>query len=131
MRIAAFLRAAPQGSKRHVGNGVMIEQSKRVRPYRKALTAAAIAAKGKHPAFDGPVRVNATFVFQRPKSHKKGSFPVTRSTGDLDKLLRSTFDALTDAGVWGDDSQVTSVNASKLYGESDQVILLIEPDVPF
>lgn len=131
MKIAAFLRAAPQGSKRHVGNGVMIEQSKRVRPYRKALTVAAKAAKGDQPALEGPVHVQATFIFERPKSHKKGSFPVTRSTGDIDKLLRSTFDALTDAGVWGDDSQVTSVSASKLYGESDQVILIVTPELPF
>jgi len=131
MKIVASLRAAPQGSKRHVGNGVMIEQSKRVRPYRKALTAAAKAAKGYLPALEGPVHVQATFIFERPKSHKKGSFPVTRSTGDIDKLLRSTFDALTDAGVWGDDSQVTSVSASKLYGESDQVILIVTPELPF
>ena len=30
----------------------------------------------------------------------------TRTSGDVDKLIRSTFDALTAAGVWHDDAQV-------------------------
>ena len=32
---------APQGSKSHVGNGVMIESSKRVKPWRRQVAAAA------------------------------------------------------------------------------------------
>ena len=34
--------AAPQGSKRHVGNGVMIESSNRVRPWRQDVRFAAL-----------------------------------------------------------------------------------------
>ena len=34
---------------------------------------------------------------------------------DLDKFLRATFDALTAAGVWRDDSQVVHLVASKSY----------------
>jgi len=34
--------AAPQGSKRHVGNGVMLESSDRVRPWRQDVRFAAL-----------------------------------------------------------------------------------------
>ena len=37
---------------------------------------------------------------------------------DLDKLLRSTFDAITTAGVWRDDAQVVVVSASKSYADT-------------
>ena len=33
---------APQGSKRHVGNGIMIENSKRVKPWRQDVKEAAL-----------------------------------------------------------------------------------------
>ena len=34
---------APQGSKRHIGNGILIENSKKVKPWRQDVRAAAIA----------------------------------------------------------------------------------------
>lgn len=37
---------------------------------------------------------------------------------DLDKLVRAVFDALTQAGVWADDSQCVDLVASKRYGYS-------------
>ena len=39
-----FSRAAPQGSKRHLGNGVLVESSKRVKPFRTDLQGVAIEA---------------------------------------------------------------------------------------
>jgi Holliday junction resolvase RusA-like endonuclease len=48
---------------------------------------------------------------------------------DLDKLLRSTLDGLTDAGVWRDDSQVVSISAAKVYaknGDTPGVIIEVE-----
>jgi crossover junction endodeoxyribonuclease RusA len=61
----------------------------------------------------------------RPKSHfRTGSragelretaarYPVTKP--DRTKLLRALEDALTDAGVWRDDTQVVSGDVSKRY----------------
>lgn len=34
---------------------------------------------------------------------------------DTDKLLRAVFDALTLAGIWGDDKEAVVVNAEKTY----------------
>lgn len=112
-------RPAPQGSKRHVGGGRMVEQSKRVRPWRDAVQAATIAAvRAAHTApLDGPLRVEATFTVVKPASapKRRPTWPTTRHSGDLDKLLRSTFDALTDAGAIADDARVIEVTARKVF----------------
>lgn len=123
-------RPAPQGSKRHVGNGVMVESSKKVKPWREAVKEAArhrLEARsmqvyggiGQEGTFRilGPVAIEIEFMFDKPKSAPKRRriWPITRSTGDVDKLQRSTFDALTDAGVFKDDSQVIEVRARKVH----------------
>lgn len=136
---------APQGSKRHVGRGVMVESSKKVRPWREAVKHAALdQIEGPQPlpftTITGPVHARIQFVFNKPKSapKRRKAWPITRSTGDVDKLLRSTFDALTDAGVIRDDSQIVYVAAEKLYTDDDDtalsapgaVIRLMEIDPP-
>ncbi|TPL94791.1 RusA family crossover junction endodeoxyribonuclease [Mesorhizobium sp. B2-3-10] len=40
--------------------------------------------------------------------------------GDVDNLAKAVLDAMTQAGVWGDDTQVVTLTCSKRYGESDQ-----------
>jgi len=117
---------APQGSKKYVGNGRMIESSKRVGPWREAVKAAILAATGHKPTtLDGAVQVDVTFILPRPKGHygtgrnagrvrdSAPSDPVGKP--DLDKLLRSTLDALTDVGAIRDDSQVVRIEAAKVY----------------
>ncbi|RZU30472.1 endodeoxyribonuclease RusA [Blastococcus saxobsidens] len=66
---------------------------------------------------EGPVSVAVVFTFDRPKSAPKSRrvWPVTRSSGDVDKLLRAVLDALVDAGVMRDDSQVVRLTASKVH----------------
>ena len=45
LTIVAYGQPAPQGSKRHVGKGVMVESSKKLRPWRQDVKAAAEAAR--------------------------------------------------------------------------------------
>lgn len=114
---------APQGSKRHVGRGIMVESSRRVKPWREAVKEAILRALGEEgPPVGGPVGARVIFTFSRPKSAPKRRrlWPTTRTSGDVDKLLRATFDAITDAGVvWQDDSQVVHVTAEKVYVGDD------------
>src|SRR4030095_5083797 len=57
-----------QGSKRHVGHGIMVEMSKDLEPWRQAIAVeASKAANGTR--FTGPIQVRFCFWFQRPKSH--------------------------------------------------------------
>lgn len=108
---------APQGSKRHVGNGVMVESSKKVKPWREAVKFACLEAMQTAQAVDGPVGARIAFYFPRPKSIKKVvAWPQTRSSGDIDKLLRCTFDAIVDAGLIRDDAQIVYITATKNFG---------------
>lgn len=118
MTITVYGIPAPQGSKRHIGRGVMIESSKKVKPWREAVKWAAIESMDKSALeFGGAaVHVRVDFYLPKPKSAKKTALPTKKP--DLDKLIRSTMDALTDAGVWCDDSQVLSVWARKHYAEA-------------
>lgn len=104
---------APQGSKRHVGGGRMVESSKYVAPWREAVKAAVIAARGFKPCMEGPLSVAVVFTLPKPASAAKKAQPYKRP--DIDKLLRSTFDALSDCGVWKDDAQVVVIVARKAY----------------
>jgi crossover junction endodeoxyribonuclease RusA len=116
---------AAQGSKRHVGGGVMIESSKRLRPWRSAvIDAADRVAKGV--SFHGPVKVEVGFAFPRPRHHYgtgrnldriKDSAPDHHHVApDIDKLVRAILDALVEAGILRDDSLVVDLHAEKRYG---------------
>lgn len=107
---------APQGSKRHVGRGVMIESSKRVVPWREAVKAAAPAVER---ALDGPLSVSMVFTLQRPGSTRKMD-RVPYRTPDLSKLCRATEDAITEAGLWADDARVAQyVPLAKVWTTCD------------
>jgi crossover junction endodeoxyribonuclease RusA len=122
---------APQGSKRHVGNGRMIEMSKLLPGWRDAVTTSAWQAAHDwgDAGWDAPreVGVEVEFLFRRPKHHYRTgrnahllrpNAPMWHSTKpDLDKLQRSLFDALTNAAVIGDDCQIVSVRAHKFYAD--------------
>ena len=96
---------APQGSKRHIGHGIMIENSKKVKPWRQDVRAAAIDHY-EGSVIGRAVEIEIVFLFARPKSHfgtgknanklkqKAPEFVTSSQTGDIDKLCRSTLDGL-------------------------------------
>ena len=109
---------APQGSKRHIGRGIMVESSKSVKPWREAVKQAVLLTYPFRLREDpvlvrGPVSMEVVFTMPRPKSAKRGAVPQSRP--DLSKLVRSTEDALTDIGAWEDDSRIVDSYSSKVY----------------
>lgn len=109
---------APQGSKRHVGHGVMVESSKRCPQWRAVVThAAGIERRNLPRTLDGPIRLDVEFHMPRPKRPK--ALRPDRMP-DLSKLIRSTEDAITDADLWADDARVVDVTASKNYATDVQ-----------
>lgn len=105
---------APQGSKRHVGRGILVEQCGKVKPWRQDVAAAALEARKGRDAMDGPLHVAMGFVLRRPPSiPKKREYPDRKP--DLDKLVRSTLDAIVTAGLIADDARVVSLFAAKEY----------------
>ena len=114
----------PQGSKRHVGKGRLVESSKELKAWRRKVSAAARDAfRGVEP-LTGPVFVELLFRLPRPKSHyRTGRFAhllrddapdwvTTRP--DVDKLVRGCLDALSGVG-YVDDALVVSLYTSKRY----------------
>jgi crossover junction endodeoxyribonuclease RusA len=126
--IQFFVRGHPraQGSKRHLGGGVMVEMAKDLGPWRRAITDAAIEAANGTKLFS-PLGVRVVFFFHRPKGHYgtgrnagsvKASAPKWREQNpDLDKLQRALFDALVISGVIIDDRFIVRVEAEKRYGD--------------
>ncbi len=124
---------ASQGSKRafrnpHTGRVALVESSKRLPPWREAVKHAAVEALDGAEAFGRrPVRLWLTFYFPRPQSHfRTGAnchllrdaapiYPATRP--DAGKCARAVEDALTDAGIYSDDSQIVDLLASKRYAD--------------
>jgi len=105
---------APQGSKRHVGRGIMVESSKAVGPWRERVALAAhqaMRAVGE-PPFAGAVTVHLGFVMPRTKSLPKTKTVAATKRPDLDKLVRACLDSMT-AVCFADDSQVVGLRASK------------------
>lgn len=105
---------APQGSKRYLGNGVMVESSKKVKPWREAI----VWQVKPERMIEGPVSIAIAFSLAKPKSAKR-VFPTVKP--DLDKLIRSTLDGLKTAGLYRDDCQVVKVEALKLYTKDQEL----------
>lgn len=115
---------APQGSKRHVGGGRMIEMSKKLPAWRKAIEKALQEAAGDDfPTFQPPIRVTAHFYLPRPKrSRYEGPY----AAPDVDKLQRALGDCLQRAGIVTDDSHITSWRADKAWSTRTGARIVIE-----
>ncbi|MGH6691094.1 MAG: RusA family crossover junction endodeoxyribonuclease, partial [Gammaproteobacteria bacterium] len=124
---------APQGSKRafrnkHTGTIQQKESSARVEPWRQDVRQ---AIEDRTPAWwtvlDGPIGMSIAFAFDRPQGHYRTGrnahllrdgaprYPAGRKD-DLDKLVRSTIDAVQSTGrIFADDGQVVQLDALKAY----------------
>jgi crossover junction endodeoxyribonuclease RusA len=118
----------PQGSKTRNAAGALYESSAKVKPWREAVKSAALDILAYDESWQPirqAVRLEVVFTLPQPKHHygtgrnagvvkpSAPRFPTGKP--DTDKLLRSTQDALKDAGVVLDDSVVTDTAAAKRY----------------
>ena len=112
---------APQGSKNAYRRGnkvLLVESSKKVKPWRAAVAQAATIAYLRTEPIDGPVAVEIDFYLPRPKSLPKRVIWMVKKP-DLDKLIRSTLDALSGI-AYIDDNRVTRIVADKHYAASPE-----------
>ena len=133
--IQFFVHGIPkaQGSKRHVGGGIMVEASD-LAPWRKLIVDEAVRVREDWEGFQfaGPIQVRFTFWFRRPKGHYgtgrnagqvKRTAPRWRASApDIDKLCRAVADALTISGLILDDRLIVSMEAEKRYGNPGVLI---------
>lgn len=137
--IVVYGSPAPQGSKsfkgmnRH-GHAILAESSKKVKPWRQDVKAAAEAVR-VGPPLDCPLIASMVFTVPKPLGapKRKRTWPATKP--DLSKLARSTEDALVDAGLIRDDSRIVEYSRlAKVYpGEDPEaleapgVVIVITP----
>lgn len=123
---------APQGKARgravRMGGKVRVITPQKTRTYEGTIADLARAAVG-NVALDGPISLKVWAVFPRTQDMAK----VYKKTGrtkhpsawiwahkqriDIDNILKSIMDGLTQAGVWLDDRQVVSAEAIKVHAE--------------
>jgi len=112
-----------QGNHRASKSGYIYETTKGHKPWRVAVTCAALEARTKlglpAPAIGGPVTVEMIFTVPKPKGAPKKRITWPDKKPDLSKLVRSTEDALSDAGIWEDDARVISCWARKVFPDED------------
>lgn len=115
---------APQGSKKFfgvsktTGKARIGDTSPNLVPWRNAVSDAASRELDRldRPApFSVAVSLLVWFTFDRPVSVKRSKRPHMSIAPDLSKLVRSTEDALKDAGVIKDDSLIILLSAGKSY----------------
>lgn len=124
LTIVVYGSPAPQGSKKFLGtfkgkdgrtHAKLAESSAKVRPWRQDVKQAAELIRNGADPIDGPVNMKITFTLPKPKSAPKSRVTWPDKKPDLSKLVRSTEDALVDAGVLRDDSRVVCLIAQKTF----------------
>ena len=124
-------KPAPQGSKVSFRNVYMKEASQFLMPWRNQIVSACIEQKiNNGEIIEQPVEIFIDFLFHRPQAHygtgrnernlkpSAPQYPTTRTTGDIDKLCRSTLDGLSvpSGGILlKDDSLVVRLKAVKSF----------------
>lgn len=114
---------AAQGSKKSIGNNMMVEQSWKVDPWRKFVAEQVRLVMLSEEAFSlQPIVADFTFYLPRPQSHFRANgmvketaprYPITQP--DVDKLARAIMDAATAGSAWDDDSRVVDMHSCKRY----------------
>lgn len=135
--IVVYGEPAPQGSKSYkgrnpkTGRAILVESSKKVKPWRsdveKAATSVLNAMTAEERAcfpLDGPLIARMIFTRAKPKGAPKRTRTWPTTYPDLSKLLRSTEDALTTAGIWHDDARAIEYERlAKVYvGEDPEAL---------
>jgi len=100
----------------------------------KAAIKKSIAAVWNGRAHGGPLHVTLCFLMPRPKSHCKADGRLKHPAPyyhigkpDSDNLAKAALDAMTDLGVWLDDSQVSHLEVIKLYSLKPGARIILRP----
>ena len=86
--------------------------------WKSQVTLAALPYRGLFAT--GTLRLEVEFYLPRPKARKNDDYVAVKP--DIDNLLKSTMDALSNAGVWHDDAQVAAVVMSKRYEQANHTV---------
>lgn len=119
------------------GRGAKHTNEKALKPWRRDIVQAARDTTGAHGYTDWggicltcridkkqhglyanvPTAADITVTVPKPKTapKRRQSWPITRSSSDIDHHARAVLDALSESGVIRDDSQITELAVRKVY----------------
>ena len=119
------------------GRGAKSTNEKTLKPWRQAVITAARETTGAHGYTDWggicltcrvpkdqhglyaniPTAAHITITVPKPKSapKRRRTWPITRSSTDIDHHARACLDSLSASGVIRDDSQITELTIRKVY----------------
>ena len=100
----------------------------------KLTVAAAARIAWDKVKFTGPLHLTLSFFMPRPKAHYRSNGEVKpmaprwhESKPDADNLAKAVMDALTQLGIWIDDSQVVGLDIRKTYSERPGCLVFLSP----
>ena len=76
----------------------------------------------------GALRVILRFGIPIPKSiskKKREQLQYVTKKPDIDNLTKAVLDAINNAGLWEDDSQIASLQVKKIYSEEPRCLITI------
>lgn len=131
---------APQGSKKafairkggvYTGKTAVAENSRHVGPWRDRVALAAHHAwLGEPLLIDVPVFARIEFILKRATGTPKTrpTPPAIKANGDLDKLERAVYDAITGVIIQDDKLIIRNENSKRIaeIGESTGAIITVE-----
>lgn len=113
MRARAFAGHAQTYNPNTADDWKMIVRNEAFRAWRQS---------GNSNGWEGPLRVDLTFYFPRPKSHfrangelKPGASIWHTTKPDRDNSDKAVLDTLSNLGIWQDDKQVCDGRIQKRY----------------
>jgi len=123
---AGLPKAQPRAKARAFGKFAQVYNPKTADDWKMIVrheAQKAFDAAGFTTPFAGPLRVDLTFYFPRPKNHFRSNGELRPTAPmwhtakpDRDNSDKAVLDCLTNLGIWGDDKQVCDGRIQKLYG---------------
>ena len=123
--VAGLPKAQPRAKARAFGKFAQVYNPKTADDWKMIVRAESQKAwreSGDLNKFEGPLCVNLTFYFPRPKGHYRSNGELKPTAPkwhtakpDRDNSDKAILDTLTNLGIWQDDKQVCDGRIRKLY----------------
>jgi Holliday junction resolvase RusA-like endonuclease len=115
-------KSQPRVKAMRCGGFIRIYTPATAKEWKGAVAKAAAPFLSPEGPLTGPLYLTLLFRFARPKSHLRTTGELTKSAPrqhtqkpDADNLAKAVMDALTDCGLWADDTQVVRLNVCKTF----------------
>lgn len=123
--VAGLPKAQPRAKARAFGKFAQVYNPKTADDWKMIVRSEARRAweaSGNPAPWAGPLCVDLTFYFPRPKGHFKSNgflkpnAPKWHTTKpDVDNSFKAPTDSMTNLGIWQDDKQICDTHIRKFY----------------